>query len=328
MGRIGMVCFAASYGVSLVLEGWRLWRGNRLPRAVMGWLVGVGLMVHTVFLGYRAVAVSGSPLSSEMDWCLLAAWLLVAIYLVLLFFYPRTPFGVVLLPLALGLIGLGGWWASQQPYPQAPASRIWGLIHAGAILAATVAVLVAFAAGLFYLWQAYRLKQRRGPLERLWLPSLEWTERMSRRGLAVALGALAVGLFSGVLLNWINYQQEVPPLPWTDPLVLATLAMFVWLLVALGLAIWYRPAHQLRKVAFITIFSFVFLVTALAALLLMNTSHGKARGTKQMGRAAHLPARIPAQVPSGHPGHRKNFLPNKLPPGPAKNTASTNPVVL
>ncbi|MCS7305387.1 MAG: hypothetical protein NZ602_09815 [Thermoguttaceae bacterium] len=277
MGRIGIVSFAASYGAALVLEVWRWWFRSRL-RAV--WLVVLGtagLIAHSVFLGYRAATVTGSPLSSEMDWCLLAAWLLVAIYLVLVFSYPRTPFGLVLLPLALGLIGLASGWASRQPYSQPAASKVWGLIHAGAILLATVAVLVAFTAGLLYLVQAYRLKHRRAPLDQLWLPSLEWLERMNLRAMTVAVGALGVGFFGGIVLNWINYQQQVPPLPWSDPLVMTTLAMFWWLLVALAITIWYRPADEVRKVAFVTMVSFVFLIMALVALLMMDTSHGRTR---------------------------------------------------
>jgi ABC-type uncharacterized transport system permease subunit len=277
MGGIGIIWFAGSYGAALGLEVVRLWFAGRVQRVLRVAFAGAGLLAHSIFLGYRAATVVGSPLSSEMDWCLLAAWLLVAIYLVFLFVYPRTPFGLVLLPLALGLIGAGGWWASRQPYSQPAASRIWGLIHAGAILLATVTVLVAFALGLLYLLQAYRLKRRHGPMEGLWLPSLEWLERMNVRTLATAVAALAVGVFGGMVLNWINYQQHIPPLPWRDPLVMTTLAMFWWLLVALVLAVWYRPADQARKVAFITIISFIFLLIALAALLLMDTSHGRMR---------------------------------------------------
>jgi len=277
MGSIGIVCFAASYAAALFLELGRVWFRRGAGRWGLLFFAAFGLAAHTGYLGYRAATVSGSPLSSEMDWYLLAAWVLVGGYLVLGLFYPRTPFGLVLLPLALGLIGAAVWWANPEPYAQAPASRVWGAIHAGAILAATVAVLVGFTAGVIYLVQASRLKQRRGPIGGLWWPSLEWLGRMNSRALGVAVAALIVGLFAGVILNLINYQRHVPPLPWSDPLVLSTLAMFWWLLVALVLAVWYRPADEVRKVAFITIISFVFLLVALAAMLFMDTSHGKMR---------------------------------------------------
>ena len=71
----------------------------------------------------------GSPLSSEMDWYLLAAWLLVAVYLYLAYYHPKTPFGLFLLPLALGLIGVGAALADREPFAREPASRVWGIIH-------------------------------------------------------------------------------------------------------------------------------------------------------------------------------------------------------
>lgn len=316
MGRMGIVCFAASYGIALLLEFSRLWFQSRLRGVVMAAFAAAGLAAHTLFLGYRAAAATGSPLSSEMDWCLLAAWVLVVLYLVLLFVYPRTPFGLVLLPLALGLIGAAGWWANREPYAQAPASRVWGLIHAGALLAATVAVLVAFAAGMIYLFQAYRLKQRWAPIGWFWLPSLEWLDRMNSRSLGTAVVALGVGLFAGVILNWINSQQQVPPLPWSDPLVMTTLAMFWWLVLALTLAIWYRPADEVRKVAFITIISFVFLVTSLAALLLMDTSHGRNRSpwrdpTGRMPRPLAASATWESSLPGGDILSSETFPPER-----------------
>ncbi len=294
MARIGIICFAASYGIALALELTRLWFRSGVRGAVMLAFAAAGLVAHTLFLGYRAAVVTGSPLSSEMDWYLLAAWVLVVIYLYLVFYYPRTPFGLVLLPLALGLIGAAGWWASREPYPRAPASRIWGAIHAGAILVGTVAVLVGFSAGVLYLLQAHRLKQRRSLLGRVWLPSLEWLERMNSRALGISVAALAIGLFAGVLLNVTHEQHHVPRLPWNDPLVLATIGMFGWLLVALVLTRWYRSADAVRKVAFITVVSFVFLLMALSAMLFMNTEHGGGRSTRPIGSSQLLLPSAPA----------------------------------
>ncbi len=64
-----------------------------------------GLVAHTAFLYYRAVNAAGAPLSSERDWFLVAAWVLVVVYLYLAVLHPKVPFGLFLLPLALGLIG-------------------------------------------------------------------------------------------------------------------------------------------------------------------------------------------------------------------------------
>ncbi len=53
--------------------------------------------------------------------------------------------------------------------------------------------------------------------------------------------------------------------------------MLVWLVAAAAFNAVYRPARRGRKVAYLTIVSFLFLVVALAVLLLVNTEHGGAK---------------------------------------------------
>jgi len=67
-----------------------------------------------------------------------------------------------------------------------------------------------------------------------------------------------------VILNMIRRGEPGARLPWHDPLVLSTVAMLVWLLGSVVLAGVYKPARQGRKVAYLTLASFLFLVVALA----------------------------------------------------------------
>ncbi len=278
MSGISITCFAASYAVSLGLEVTRLWFRSGIRGAVMLGFAAAGLLAHTLFLVHRALTMTGSPLSSEMDWYLLAAWLLVAVYLGLVWSRPKTPFGLVLLPLALGLIGAATFLANHEPFAREPASQVWGLIHAASLLVAAVSVLLGFAAGMMYLFQSWRLKSKQPPARGLRLPSLEWLQKLNSRALVVAMMAVGVGVLSGMNLNLINHRRHESPLPWTDPLVLATLGMFVWLTVAVLVGALYRPARAGRKVALMTVVSFVFLVLAFSAMLVMGTEHGGDRG--------------------------------------------------
>ena len=109
LSGVGIICFATSYAVALVLEVSRLLFRSGIRGAVMLGFAGVGLVLHSAYLYYRAVeAVSagGSPLSGQAEWCLIAAWLLVVVYLYLVYYHPRASFGLFLLPLALGLIAV------------------------------------------------------------------------------------------------------------------------------------------------------------------------------------------------------------------------------
>jgi hypothetical protein len=56
--------------------------------------------------------------------------------------------------------------------------------------------------------------------------------------------------------------------------VISTVLMFGWLAVTSGIAAVYRPAREGRKVAYLTVVSFVFLVIALSSVLWHGTQHG------------------------------------------------------
>ena len=290
LSGVSIICFAASYAVTLVLEVTRLFFRSGIRGAVMLGFAGAGLFAHTVYLYYRAVSAAGSPLSSSQDWCLVAAWVLAATYLYLAFHHPRTAFGLYILPLVLGLIGVATFLADPEPYARGPASRVWGAIHGVSILLATVAVLVGFAAGVMYLAQAYRLKHKLPPRRGLRLPSLEWLQRTNSRTIGIALLMLGAGVLSGMVLNLIDYGPETERLPWNDPVVLTTLVMFGWLAACAGIGVFYKPAREGRKVAFLTMLSLVFLVVALAVVLFADTQHGGPRGEGRKQPGERQPA--------------------------------------
>jgi ABC-type transport system involved in cytochrome c biogenesis permease subunit len=275
LSGVGIICFAASYTVALALEVSRLLFRSGIRGAVMLGFAGAGLVAHTAFLYYRAVSSAGAPLSSQRDWYLVAAWVLVVVYLYLVYYHPRNPFGLFLLPLVLGLIGAGRYFAQAQPFAREPASKAWGVVHAGSIVLASVSVLVGFAAGLMYFVHVRRLKRKLPPGRGLRLPSLEWLQRTNSRAIVVSVLMLGVGVLSGIIL--VHDRQPTGRLPWYDPVVLGTILMFGWLLMAAVVGKLYRPARAGRKVAYLTVVSFVFLVIALAMGLFFNTQHGGAR---------------------------------------------------
>ncbi len=288
LAGVQIVCFAASYMVAFLLEMSRMVFRSGVRGALMLGFAAAGLVAHTAFLLHRAMKVPGSPLSSEQDWYLIAAWLLVAVYLYLVWYHPRQNFGLFLLPLVLALIGAGTFLARSEPFAREPASRAWGLVHGAAILLATVAVLVGFAAGVMYLSQDRRLKRKRPPPRGLRLPSLEWLARVNGRALVVAVLMLAVGVVSGVVLNALRRAGGLDLLPWHDPVVFTTVVMLVWLLSAVAFTARYSAQRQGRKVAYLTLVSFVFLVVALAAMLLLDTAHGG----KNQNNHAHAGRRL------------------------------------
>ncbi|MEN6558627.1 MAG: cytochrome c biogenesis protein CcsA [Thermoguttaceae bacterium] len=274
MSGVSVICFAASYAVALALEVSRLWFRSGLRGVLMVGFAAAGWVAHTMFLCHQAVAGSGAPLSSERDWFLMAAWALAAVYLYLAVGHPRTPFGLFLLPWVLALIGAARFFAQAEPLARSRASAVWGTVHGASIVLAAVAVLIGFAAGAMDLTQSRRLKQNRPAVGGLRWPSLEWLQWANSRAILISLVMLAVGVVSGMILNRIH-GDDATRLTWSDPVVATTWLLFLWLLAATVLGWLYRPVLAGRKVAYLTLVSFVFLAILLAVGLLVDSRHWK-----------------------------------------------------
>jgi ABC-type transport system involved in cytochrome c biogenesis permease subunit len=272
---ITLTCFGASYGVAWALELVKLFLQSGVRRLLELLFVLGGLLAHTLYLGYRAVEYSATPLSSSFDWCLVAAWLLVAAYLYLSYYYPGAALGLFMLPLAVALV-VAAAFADQTPFAAGEASRAWGAVHGIALLIGTLAVMVGFVAGVMYLVQSNRLKHKRPPTPGVRLPSLEWLEKVNSRVIILSALFVGVGFVAGIILNWVS-RAGGGALAWSDPVIWSSALMFVWLLIAAIFNVVYRPARRGRKVAYLTVVSFGFLVVALCTFLLVDSGHAPAR---------------------------------------------------
>jgi ABC-type uncharacterized transport system permease subunit len=277
--HVQIFCFLASYTIALLLEASRLWfRSGARGIAMLGFVV-AGWIAHTLYLYNSAIAASGAaqlPLSSNQDWLLLAAWMMVMVYFYLACYHPATHFGIFLLPLTLGLIAAARF-ADSSPVAREPATKIWGVIHGTSILLGAVSVLIGFTAGLMYLEQADRLKRKRRPFLKMKLPSLEWLQMVNGRTMLASMLLVGVAAASGVVLKLLAPGQNSPNIPWSDPVILGTMAMFGWLLLHVIIGTFYRPIRRGRKVAYLTLVSFVFLV-ALVVMFVSRKHGGSAAG--------------------------------------------------
>ena len=264
LAHVQVFCFLASYSVALVLEILRLWFRSGIRRVVTLVFVVAGWIAQTAFLYNSAAEANASPLASYRDWMFLAAWVLVLVYFYLASYHPTTHFGIFFLPLVLGLVVAGWLTPPEYRFAREP-SKILGAIHGISMLAAAVTVLFGFAAGLMYLWQAQRLKHKRPPRVAIRLPSLEWLQTANARALVISMLLTGLAAGSGLVLNWLSARQGGAGVPWY--VTLGTLAMFAWLLLHTIIGAVYRPIRQGRKVAYLTLVSFVFLVVALALAL-------------------------------------------------------------
>ncbi len=284
---ISLLCFGASYSVAWALELLRLVLRSGVRRLLMQGFVLAGFLAHTLYLGYRAVMLEATPLSSSFDWCLVAGWLLVASYLYLSYYYPRAAIGVVMLPMVLALV-VAAAMADRTPYAAREALRFWGAIHGIALLAGTLVVMVGFVAGVMYLVQSTRLKHKKPLAPGFRLPSLEWLEKVNSRVIILSALLIGLGVVAGILLNLVG-RKPGEAVPWTDPVIWSSALMLLWLVSAAVFNVVYRPARRGRKVAYLTVVSFGFLVLSLSMFLLVDSEHG---GKKTQARSISKDERL------------------------------------
>ncbi len=287
LSQVHIFCFAASYSVALVLEISRLFfRASVRTIVAVGFTV-AGLFAQTIYIVMRSNPDPGQapPLSSWFDWLLLVAWGVAAVYLITSLRRPQAALGIFMLPLVLALIGLACLFRDVPPFPRDQALQAWGLIHGISLLLGVVAVMLGFVAGIMYLVHSYRLKHKLPPRQGLRLPTLEWLQRANKHALIVSSCLLGVGLLSGVVLNLLKSRQGMS---WTDPVVWTSGVLFVWLILVLIFEFLYKPAQQGRKVAYLTVASFVFLGLVLAIVLFVPSQHATSPSESQASANAAI----------------------------------------
>ena len=275
-----MTCFVASYLIVLALEVARFFWDAALRKYLQIGLMAAGFFAHTAYLIYHGnleVNSTGVWLSSWFGWFMATAWVLAAAYLWVSIRQSRSLIGVFILPLVLILIGVGYQFESHEPFTVGRAKTIWDMVHGSALLLGTAVVALGFVFGVMYLIQARRLKRKVVPSKHFRLPSLEWLQRSSEVALVVSTVLLAVGLVSGLALNLINRagnanSSTMGTIEWSDPVVWSSAILFLWLLSSAIFNACYRPARQGRKVAYLVVTSFLFLVLELG--IVWKVGHG------------------------------------------------------
>ena len=140
-------------------------------------------------------------------------------------------------------------------------------IHTVSILLTTLGVSVGFVCGVLYLVQDRRLRQKVIGQSLLRLPTIEWSRTACRHAIGVSLVFLGTCILSGVLMQPKMF----------DPLVIGTLAMFGFLLLFSGVLSARFDKQEGRRVAILTLISFLFLVTIFLLAIFYQGSHWKTR---------------------------------------------------
>ena len=262
-------CYLAALGLELVgLK--RRFAGRRLALVLLTF---AGLIAHSIYLTGHGASQGALPLASPAKWLLVFAWVLAVTYLAATLYLPHAATGVLILPLVLALTALS-CGASHVPFAPERTFMFWGLAHGTMLLLGTVTVCVGFLAGLTYLLQSYALKHAKSPLGGLSLPSLEWLERINSRALGISTLLVAFGCASGLAMSTLKHRGDAIATLWTDPTVVSSSAMLLWLVAAEIFRLVYPAARRGRKVAYLTLASFIFVVITVLSLMFLDSGHG------------------------------------------------------
>ncbi|PHS18766.1 MAG: hypothetical protein COA78_01920 [Blastopirellula sp.] len=274
LSGISVICFAASYGVALVLEVVRLFTRAKISVILSLCFTAAGIVAHTLYLLAEQGDILGTgTVSSWHQWGMMAAWFMTSTYLLLAISQPQNSLGLFILPLILVSIGATYWSDQVAPFGTDATKNPWSQIHGFSLMTGTVVVALGFITGIMYLIQSYRLKHKMLKQEGLKLPSLEWLQSSNRRTLIVSTALIAVGLFSGILL-----KLGKDSFPWTDPVVWSSGILFLWLVAATVFELVYKPARQGQKVAYLTLANFLFLALVLGLLFFGPSEHASGKG--------------------------------------------------
>ncbi|MDR1492881.1 MAG: hypothetical protein LBT05_09195 [Planctomycetaceae bacterium] len=271
--HVGMICFTACYLAAFLLECSRCFFRSGVRGAVMFGFAAAGWIAHTAYLYHQIVFQDGHLFNSVQGWMIAVAWALVILYLYLTVYFPKTPFGLFLLPLVLIAIGVGKHFAAAAAFPPDSVGQIWRMVHVASFLLVTVTIFLGFVTGLMYLLQAANLKRRRPKIGRLKLPPLEWLQTANSRLTGFLIVLLAVGILTGFAINRLNLQNQNVSVSPLDPMVIVTIGMFVFLLLFTVTLKKWRPVHEGKRLALVTLLCFAAMIIMLALALFSSSAH-------------------------------------------------------
>ena len=225
-----------------------------------------GLFAHTAFIVYHTqltIDGGGIWLGSWLGWGLAVAWVLATSYLWLTLKKPTSLMGLFLLPITLLLIWGSSSLGSALPFSPDRAKSVWNMIHGGSFMLGTGAVALGCAFSIMYLINARRLKQKIS--RRFKLPSLEWLQTSAERSLFISTALFGGGLVSGIAMVVLNQTpKNVSSIAsWNDPVIWSSAVLFAWLLSTTIFSMFYQPARQGKKIAYLMTISFLFLLLEL-----------------------------------------------------------------
>lgn len=279
LSHVSETCFTACYVLVMVLEISRLFFRVAIRHALILTLTGAGIFAHLIWFCVSVRPENATPLVSWYGWCMMIALALAFVYLLWRIRFPDKSFGLFLLPVVLGLIGFALiFLRDQEPFITEASIDFWAYLHGLTLLLGTIGAALGFTAGIMYLVQEFRLKHKIPSRQGLRLPSLEQLQRYNYWLLTISTALLAVGLLAGIIRQACLTAAEGSQATWEPTVIISSAILLLWLFITGIFEYVYQPARQGKKVAYLTITSFLILGTVIT--LVFSADHGVRANSK------------------------------------------------
>lgn len=220
------IIIIALYGLGTILFLTGLGVGNDRLKKIAVWLAVFGFTMNTVDLAFVLTQNTAALYAGQFYFNILA-WCVLALYFFLWWKLRLEFLAITALPLALLLfvssMALGGIRVIMPPELTA---LFFGL-HIGTLILTLGALIMAFGAGLAFLYYNNKLKTKAG-LSSIGkdVPSLDKFDTVNRWAVIIGFPLFTLGLFSTFIWYWISPDK---PFTWD---IMKVGSFVVWFLFA------------------------------------------------------------------------------------------------
>jgi ABC-type transport system involved in cytochrome c biogenesis permease subunit len=239
--RISLLCFGASYAISMVAELLRFVWPHRWVRWIATGSALAGLLAHTLFLIHRGWTHERIPISNQFESLIFVSWLMAMVYLYLIIRDRRLSAGIFVLPITLGLVGMAASLSPGDAVASEDGNSILSATHGLTFLFGTVVMVIAMVVAIMYLIKLRQLRHG-SVFSRVRLPALERLDQLNLAAVYLAWPLLTIGLGLGFMLRHLQIN---------DPKVISTLV--AWFILTVLAHYRYQPEHRGPRVAILTI---------------------------------------------------------------------------
>lgn len=232
------------------------------------WILVMGLICHTLFLGYRYYLFGAAPVLDLKSALSVFAWSIICVYLVIQARFKLRVLGSFVAPFAAFLMII----SSVMPWKGGPVNplykSLWLTVHVATIFIGDALLAIAFLAAIMYLVQEHQIKQKRLGSMYSRLPSLATLDRINYHAIVYGFPFLTAGMITGSI-----YAQYALGTYWRwDPKEVWSLIS--WLFYAILLHERLAAGWQGRRAAILSIICFLILIfTFVGVSLLMGGYH-------------------------------------------------------